>query len=199
MAEIKITEDEILDANDYVNICTKEAITRLFAQLCAERVDNPNSTRLQPLPPLYRENRRLRQQMSMGVFAKLYLKKDIKLQTVSIESNGKVEKNAVDCCMETAQFDEWSASHVFNQMERLKASKKEGVRNKVFDILYDFKCFENMLFGAIRDELEMRNDFSDRFTKLINMQSSPQTLEEATRVLNAVQTELNKKEKKDGR
>lgn len=190
MADIEITEDEVLSANTYIDICSKEAVTRLFAQLCAERVENPNSTKLQPLPPLYRENRRLRQQMSMGVLAKLYLGRDIQLQTVTIEADGERTEKRIDCCMDTDEFDIWAASHVINQLERLKASKKPGVRNKVFDLLYDFKCFENMLFGAIRDELEVRNDFADRFTKLMDLQTGPESLAEAEKLLNALKGEI---------
>ena len=45
-----------------------------------------------------------------------------------------------------------------NQLERLKKVKNTEVVNKLFDVLYEYKATEFMLTGAIKDELEIRND-----------------------------------------
>ena len=60
--------------------------------------------------------------------------------------------------MQLSEYDDWAGSHVINQLERLKKDKTKKVSNTVYDLLYDYKAFEGMIFGAIRDELEARND-----------------------------------------
>lgn len=197
MTRIIITEKDIKEAKTYMPISIKETMARLMAKLCLENIENPQSTEIQPLPGMSRENRMLRQQMTMGVLAQWYLGREIAQQKISFQGkDGKTTESTVNFCVDVATFDNWAESHVMNQLERLKQSKTEGVRNKVFDLLFDLRCFENMLFGAIRDELEVRNDPCGRISQMMNMQASPETFEKALEVLR--ESEAVMKARRDG-
>ena len=150
MAEyaVTITEQDILNASGYVGIGIKEEFTRAVAFLCLEPVEVENDG--DTYPPMFRENKKIKAQYMMGTLAML-LGKSFTPQTLKTgeEMGG---------CMDENEYDLWAGSHVMNQMERLKKSKNGAVVNKLFDLLYDYKAIEMMLTGAIRDEIEVRND-----------------------------------------
>lgn len=150
MAEyaIKITEQDILDAADYIVIGIKEQFARAVAFLCLEPVEVKNGE--DALPTMFRENKKIKAQYLMGVLATL-LRKPFETQKLA-------SGEELATCMDEAEYDRWAGSHVMNQLERLKKCKDTAVVNKLFDLLYDYKAFEMMLTGAIKDELEVRND-----------------------------------------
>lgn len=193
MAEIKITEKMVLEAKSYMPIASKEAMARLMAGFCIEHVANPKSTDTQPLPGMNRENRQMKQQFVMGVLAKFYLGQEIEEQLVKAGEN---EPRKLAFCMDMASYDEWAGSHVINQLERLKKSKTPGVANKVFDLMYDLKGFENMLFGSIREGIELYNDPCARLSEMLMLQTSEQVMAATKKMLNEVQGELKELSKK---
>lgn len=150
MAVITITESDLAKASTYVPIEAKNGIARIVATFCVEPVDGTGAV------PVYRENRKLRQMFLMGILAELYLHRDYHIQKVTVDETG--EEQDVRLLMQLSDYDEWAESHVINQLERLKKDKTKKVSNTVYDLLYDYKLFESMIFGAIRDELEARND-----------------------------------------
>ena len=150
MAEyaINITEQDILNATDYVDIGTKETFTRAIAFICLEPVEVQNDN--EPLPMMFRENKKIKAQYLMGALAML-LQRSFTPQALK---SGEI----LDGCMDEADYNLWASSHVMNQLERLKKSRNGEMVNKLFDLLYDYKAIEMMLTGAIKDELEVRND-----------------------------------------
>lgn len=149
MAAITITESDIAKASTYVPIEAKNGIARIVATFCVEPTDGMGDA------PVYRENRKIRQMFLMGILAELYLHRDYHVQKVKV---GEADEQEVRLLMQISEYDEWAESHVINQLERLKKDKTKKVSNTVYDLLYDYKAFEGMIFGAIRDELEARND-----------------------------------------
>lgn len=183
MAEINITREDIERAKDYLPLEIKETMVRLMAPLCLEQVRNPNSSGARPLPDIVRESRKMRQQCLMGVFAQWYMGRKIEMQIASyVDNDGKTQEKPINYCMSADEYDKWAGSHVMNQMERWKRAKNT-VSNKVFDIMYDFKAFENMLLGAIRDEIDARNDPALRMMQMMDAQTSPETLRETLKVM----------------
>lgn len=144
---IKITADDILGAKTYTDLSAKETYTRAVASACMEPVfvkDGDIS-----LPTMFRENRKLKAQYLMGVLAML-LQKPFEAQKLK-------SGEELSGCMSEVDYNLWSSSHVMNQFERMKKDKSIAV-DRLFDVLYDYKTFELMLNGAIKDELEVRND-----------------------------------------
>lgn len=186
-----ITESDIQNANTYLPIEVKEAMTRLMAQLCVEKLEVASPDGLMPVPPICRENRMKRQQFLMGVLAGCYLKQGFALETMKVTGkDGKATEEKINYMMAVGDFDEWGESHAINQLERLKKSRTKGIADGVFDILQDYRIFENMLLGAIRDELERRNDIIGRLTRMIQMQSSPELLAALQGELESLKAEI---------
>ena len=150
MAEyaIEITEQDILNAADYVDISVKESFTRAVAFICLEPVEVQNDN--EPLPMMFRENKKIKAQYLMGTLAML-LQRSFTPQALK---SGEI----LEGCMDEADYNLWASSHVMNQLERMKKSRDSKLVNKLFDMLYDYKAIELMLTGAIKDELEVRND-----------------------------------------
>ena len=145
---ITITEKDILDAADYIPISVKEQFTRAVAFICLEPVEVKYDD--EPLPTMFRENKKIKAQYLMGILATL-LQKEFAVQKLTSGED-------LPMCMDETDYDKWATSHVMNQLERLKKCKNQAVVNKLFDMLYDYKAFEMMLTGAIKDEVEVRND-----------------------------------------
>jgi hypothetical protein len=164
--DINITAEDIKNASAYTSLPAKEVLTRSVAQFCIEPVEvkADDST---PLPPMFRENRKLRSQFMMGILASL-LGKEYTLQTVKIRGDESAEEHQLAWCMDEDDYQLWASSHVMNQLERLKKSKDTETVNKVFDFLYDYKAIEMMLLGAIRDELDVANDPFNRAMRYFN-------------------------------
>lgn len=152
MAEypITITEKDILDAADYIPISVKEQFTRAVAFICLEPVQVEMDDDGNVLPTMFRENKKIKAQYLMGILATL-LQKEFAVQKLTSGED-------LPMCMDETDYDGWATSHVMNQLERLKKCKNPAVVNKLFDMLYDYKAFELMLTGAIKDEMEVRND-----------------------------------------
>jgi hypothetical protein len=150
MAEyaINITEQDILNAAAYIDIGVKEEFTRAVAFACLEPVEVQNDG--ESLPTMFRENKKIKAQYLMGTLA-ILLQKPFEPQKLK-------SGEELSGCMSEADYNLWASSHVMNQLERLKKGKQGEVVNKLFDLLYDYKAIEMMLTGAIKDELEVRND-----------------------------------------
>lgn len=179
---IVITQEEILRAKDYLPIRHKAAMAELMAKLCVRVVKNPASTAENPLPDYCVEDRMMRQQCLMGVLAGWYLQREYEMQKLEFsDGEGKKQERAINYCMSADALDEWCESHPMNQLERFKKEKR--VANKVYDLVYDYKAFENMLLGAIQDELKARNDPALRMSQILAIQVTPEAVKENLKVL----------------
>lgn len=189
MAEIIITEEDVLNANTYIPSADKEEFARNIAVLCAEPVEVRVGDADVALPNRARENRRLRHQFQMGLLA-TYLRKDFHYQMVKFNGG---EEAPLTMCMEASECDEWASSHVFNQLERIKKGKNHEAANKVFDLLYDYKSLESMISVAIRDELDAINDPLTRIMQYLITETSTEVLKKAMYEMGA-QAEAEMKE-----
>ena len=179
---VTITPEDIEKARTYMPIGHKAAVTELMAQLCVRYVENEAHGADMQLPARAVEDRATRAQCLMGILAGWYFHKDFPTAGVSYRGeDGSLVTKPIACCMDTATLDEWAGSHVINQLERLKKEKKAA--NKVYDLLYDFRAFELMLNGAIRDELDKRNDPALRMSEMMAVQVSPEAMQQTFRAL----------------
>lgn len=179
MAETKkivITTEDIQRAESYMPVAMKEAAVRMMATLCIDEVAPGKERDGLPAPLFFRENRLHRQQFFMGVLAGYYLKKPYRMAKLRYkDGKGETRVEDLNYMMDTEELDIWAGSHVMNQLERIK-KKRDGCADKVYDLLYDLKGFENMLAGAIRDELERRNDPLRRMMELFGQAVSAEAL-----------------------
>ena len=176
MKKIVITTEDIQNAESYIPVTLKEAAVRMMATLCIEEADCGKEADGLPMPPIYRENRMRRQQFTMGILAGFYLKKRYRMAKLRYkDGKGETHTEDINYMMDTEELDNWAGSHVMNQLERIK-KKRDGCADKVYDLLYDLKGFENMLTVAIRDEMERRNDPLRRMMELFGQAVSADAL-----------------------
>ena len=203
---VLITPEALEHANTYVPVTEKQMVSRAVAFFCCEAVqpDAGDSMREFPkLPMMVQENRKLRQQFQMGLLAD-YLGAEYPLEVAVIPGeDGKETEQPLPHCMAVEEYDKWASAHVINQLERLK--KNREVSDIVFDLLYDYKGYENMISVAIRDYMDQMNNGFNRVMEYISlfsteeaakavMQSLMQSKEDVQEALNEVE-EYKKKKK----
>lgn len=163
-----ITEEIILNATTYLPIETKSVMAREFAKNCVSEVqvsiEENDSTSV--LPPRYQENPMLKSLYGMMTLLDQYL------HLIVRDENG-------DATLDVEEFDEWGKSCVMNQLDRMKSSKNVEVRNRVYDILDDYREFYRMLGVEISALVANKNDFLSRFLQYFSMSITPDMFKDA--------------------
>ena len=75
--------------------------------------------------------------------------------------------------MDAATFDEWGEASIMNQLDRMKSSKNQEIRNRVYDILDDYREFYRMLGVEISSILANKNDMLSRFMQYFQSEITP--------------------------
>lgn len=165
---IVITEQDITFASTYIPIEVKAALSQTIAGLVIENVNMVTDSG-ELLPPLWKEKRGTKELFLMGIFANAYLHKGFKCNTIPIRNSetNELTEEPCDYFMTSEAYNEYAESHVFNQIERLKRSHKDGIGDAIFDMLDDFYTFKNMVNGEIRDLLEEKNDVVGRMSEYV--------------------------------
>lgn len=188
-----ITIEDVKKARSYMPAATKQAVARLMAQLVTRIVENDAGPGGKSLPPLRVEDPVRRLQCLHGVLCGWYFGGEFEKEKLRYrDENGQTQEREVAFCMSEEALDSWLQDHPMNQLERLK--KEKTAANKVYDILYDFKAFELMLNGAIREEIEKANDPALRMAEMLAAQTTPEELKKAMELLE----EMKGGEKADG-
>ena len=177
-----ITIEDVKKAKSYMPVYTKEAISQLMAKLCVRLRENDAGSKDAALPPIRVEDRTRRLQCLQGVLAGWYFGAEFEKDVLRYkDENGETQEREIAMCMSAGALDKWLEGHPMNQLERLK--KEKSIANKVYDILYDFRAFELMLNGAIRDELDMANDPAIRIAQVMAMQTTPESIQETMKLM----------------
>ena len=157
-----ITIEMIRAASDYIPFDEKRTIAEDQAPACLVAVDKSTdeiATETQlPIPQLYKERSGAKQYFLMFYFLTKYLH-------VKIANDEWT----------TEEYDYYASSHIFNQLERFKSGGAE-IKNKVFDILYDYKQLKSMLEVEIYNLKEARNSALDRLQDSIALFSTPENI-----------------------
>lgn len=156
---VLIDEATLKNAVSYAPIRAKDSFLEYAEPGCVQRVDiKLNDDENTVLPYMYTENTNTKSRYMMTALAVLYL--GIPLREIQTEPG--------DIWLMTEQeYDRWAGSHVLNQMERLKGNAE--LRDKVFDLLRDYRDLEKRLSVLIHNSLEIRNDPCNRlFQKILS-------------------------------
>ena len=179
---VTITIEDVKKARSYMPAVTKEYTARMMAKLIVRQQENDSAPAGMNLPPLRVEDRLRRLQCLHGVFCGWYLNADFEKESlVSVDEEGNEKRTEIPMVMSVDALDNWLDGHPINQLERLK--KEKQIANKVYDILYDFKAFEIVLNGAIREEIDMANDPAIRIAEVLAVQTTPDSLRETLSLL----------------
>ena len=138
---ITLTKETIENAKDYIPVERKHIWCRNVAAACVRTVavTGENEGSSITVPDRYEENTMARQMALASMLAQNYL--------------GVFDEEKV---LQGADYDEIMGSHLVNQLERLKGDKE--VRDKIFNILYDYGEVKKMLNAEIYSRLGHLND-----------------------------------------
>lgn len=157
-----ISEEMIKNATCYIPIETKVAFSKARAEECLENVEisalKLQADTLVALPPVWQENTVLKQLVLMYGFLTMYLHIEVPED------------------FDTATYNLYAQSHPLNQLERLKTNVL--IKDKVFDIISDFKDLKKILDIEIFNLRTARNDGWERALAGIATISSPDTIKE---------------------
>ena len=132
------------------------------------------------MPPMYMINDSLKSRYLLGAFVGMYL-------------GMKYEPDASDkLLMSEMDYDKWAGSHVLNQMERLK--RDTDVRDKCFDLLYDYRMLEKRFHSAIIGLLTVQNDPVIRQNEMManQMKALPELLGQLKELQEKVETDAER-------
>ena len=177
--KIEITESDIMNARTYVPMLEKESFVVDVYVSCLDKVElgTQDGERVIPMPSIYKDNPSRKQRYLMGALAALYLKKDFE----------PVE--GTKFLMSADDYDRWAGSHVFNQLERLK-TRGGDVRNRIFDLISDYRELEKRLNIEIYNLVQIQNDPCTRIFSMMMMQSTSEYLNAQVAELQKARDEL---------
>lgn len=175
MEKIVITKEKLMHMPDYVLLREKMQFIKEAADLCFDRVELKIDGGLEsmPMPPLYKENTAIKSRVLMAAYAKLYLGEEF-----------ESEKNA--WIMSTTDYDRFAASHIMNQIERLKRYDGE-VRDKAFDVVADMRDLEKRLNTEIYGLTQVMNEPVTRIIMALQQQTTPEAVSGALNELKDAQ------------
>ena len=175
MEKIVITKEKLMQMPDYVPLLEKMQFVKEAADICFDRVELKIDGGLEsmPMPPLYKENTAIKSRVLMAAYAKLYLGE-------AFES----EKNP--WIMSTPDYDRFAASHIMNQIERLKRYDGE-VRDKAFDVVSDMRDLEKRLNTEIYGLTQVMNEPVTRIIMALQQQTTPEAVSGALKELKDAQ------------
>lgn len=163
--KIVITPEIVKNATDYIPLMKKQEMAETIAQKCIVKVlmkytEKGDGTDSVPMPDRYQEYHMYTNLYLMGVLAHEYLH-------IPYEGDG-TGKEIIDyenLKMPANVYDQWGESHVLNQLEQMKTDRE--LREKVFDLLNDYKDFRWMLAHEIDILLGHNNDVVTRMMQAL--------------------------------
>lgn len=162
-----ITEGMIQNASRYIPLARKIALIEVYAPDCLQAVEistqKLQSDSILALPQLYEENILMKQLVFMQVFLTEYLH-------IQLQKGGVGEYDGFSA----EQYDEFASSHPMNQLERLKTVS--SVKDKVYDIIADFKDFKKLFDLKIFNLKAAHNDGIERALAGISVINDPETM-----------------------
>lgn len=177
-----ITDEMIRGAESYIPYVNKLTIVEDIAEACLKPIDKDTAeiaaeTQL-AIPQLYKERCGTKHYFLMFYFLTEYL-------------HVKVDESKWN----DEEYDYYASAHPINQLERLKSGDVE-IKNKVFDILYDFKQLKSMLEVEIYNLKETKNSALDRLQDSISLFATPENIAKLNELMQKNLGELEEAQKK---
>lgn len=139
---MEITKEMILKAKDYMTNAAKDGWVDKVAPNCFNRLSITADD--DELPAMYMVNASLKSRYLLTALVSLYLGATCKTEDED------------SLLMTEEEYDKWSISHTLCQIDRWK--RDADVRNKCFDLLYDYHELEKRLSSQLTGLLNVQND-----------------------------------------
>lgn len=168
-----VTEEMIREAVDYVPLSKKVALAQTIAPKCIQKSktaeQNQKGLEFLSLPCIWVDDLEMKELYCMAILLKEYLGVDVPDEFSDDE------------------YDLYAGSHILYQLERFKGNYE--LKNKVFDILGDYKKLEKFINTYIQTEKDVRNDGVARLSASIAISTNPENLKKMTEELKVTLTE----------
>ena len=128
------------------------------------------------MPSMYKINAALKSRYLLGAFLKLYLKEEY----VPVEGD--------EWLLSQDDYDNYKSGHLFNEMNRFKSNNE--IRDKVFDILSDFKELTTMFEEELEGSLLALNDVVSRIYMAFTEMVTPDQVSEMLNDINQSKDEI---------
>ena len=179
MEQFIITDEMITNATDYIPLVSKIAIAKTLADRCVQAVDisvqKIQSDETLTLPQMYEDDTMAKQLNLMYILLTEYLH-------VEVNDDFSVE-----------DYDKYAKFHPLNQLERLKSGNVE-VKNKVFNLLYDFKELKKLIDTETYNLKSAHNDTLERFLAGVTLLSNPENVQKMVAELQKVTEQVQEKQ-----
>jgi hypothetical protein len=178
MDKVAITKEMILAASDYITNASKEAWVSETAPKCFDRLAITADG--ETMPEMYMVNTGLKSRYLMTALVSLYFGHTYEADETD------------DALISEADYDKWAAGHVFCQIDRWKHDVE--VRDKCYDMLYDYHDLEKRFSSQVVGLLNVQNDEIMRQSRYMGAQLKqlPQLIAELKEL------QANKGEETDG-
>ena len=179
--KIILTEDSVKNAVSYVPLKTKEEFCDYCSVRCMEKVQiTMTDSQGSAMPDMWIENTSAKSRCLMTALLVLYLGYPVK----------EVEREEGNLWLMTEEmYDTCGMSHIVNQLDRMKGTA--AVRDKVFDLLRDYRELEKKLNTAIYSNLSIQNDAANRIFMKLAMDVSAEALEEQKKALEELRQQFD--------
>lgn len=192
MKGFTITREMIENAVSYMPISTKAAVSKEIAKRAVGSLkvseQNKKANAFLALPELCGEIPKIKAILLLNAFVGFYLDIDVvETYKKAVQDENGTEPDSED------MYDYFASSHLFNQMERFKSDME--LKDKIFDILADYKDFKKFCEMEIHNEMKNRNDGLGRFTASCALFSEPETIKKLSQELAKTANEFDIKRK----
>ena len=165
-----ITKELIEKAKTYMPLSEKTEMANYLVTECLVEAEKGEQELSMGLSPLWKEDNAQKAVAYQTLFLQFYL--------------------GIDFTENKNTFDDYASSFIFNALERLKNDK--DVKDKIYDMIYDFREFKKLADAEIYQEKQRRNDPINRLLENMAKVSSPENFKEKTEELEKVMSEIEK-------
>ena len=179
MIPYKFTAETIINAESYVPLAKKVEFINYASERCFTSLkitSNPETAQAKVMPSMYKINAALKSRYLLGAFLKLYLKEEY----VPVEGD--------EWLLSQDDYDNYKSGHLFNEMNRFKSNNE--IRDKVFDILSDFKELTTMFEEELAGSLHALNDVVSRIYIAFTEMVTPDQVSEMLNDINQSKDEI---------
>lgn len=175
-----ITKELIEKAKAYMPIKEKQELAEMIADMstvCIKTAEqNAIGNGILALPPQKAEDGVTKRKCLLNVFLSFYF--NIEIEKVTDEL-----------------YDYFGESQIFNQLERMKGCAE--IKDKVFDILTDYREFKGMVDAQIFANIRNANDTPARILAGIAVTLTPEKVKELTEMIKKEKDTLNADKKEE--
>ena len=173
-----ITKETVQNAKTYMPLDEKWNYAKVLSQTCL--VEAGEQEKSMGLSPLWKEDNYLKAICVQNIFLSYYL--GLELQEVAT----------------VEEFDRYAEGQYMNCLERFK--NDPALKEKIFDMLYDFRELKKLIDVEIYQEKQVRNDSINRLLENMAKVSSPENFKAKGEELKSLLKEIEKsKEEKVGK